>query len=67
MNDEAYVVVTLIKDVPNASAENPVELFVDYNYTTSKKMNAKRRAMAKRRQDVVNGEGGWMMRKTQLW
>ena len=49
MEDEGYLVVTLIKDEMEASHDNPVELFVDYNYTTKAAMKTKQRAMKKRR------------------
>ena len=57
MEDEGYLVVTLIKDVLNASPEKPVELFVDYNYTTSKQHKANQRAMKKKRKQLNDDDG----------
>ena len=38
MENENFIVVTLLRDILDASPENPVELFADYNYTTAAKL-----------------------------
>ena len=45
MEDENYIMVTLLVDITHATEDSPVELYVDYQHTTTRAVRAAKKRL----------------------